>query len=87
MPQHKSCKKRLKTSAKERIRNNAVRTFLKKTIKDARTKLAANEAIDLNELYTSIDKVWAKGILPKKRAARLKSRMAKASARTGAKSN
>ncbi|MCP4568551.1 MAG: 30S ribosomal protein S20 [FCB group bacterium] len=86
MPHHKSCKKRLKTSAKERVRNNAVRTVLRKTMKDARTKLSADEAIDLKQLYSHIDKVWSKGILHKKRASRLKSRLARAAARVSTKS-
>lgn len=86
MPHHKSCKKRLKTSAKERVRNNAVKTVLRRTLKEARAKIGAGESIDLSTIYTNIDKVWSKGILPKRRAARLKSRLAKAAARKAEKS-
>jgi len=85
LPHHKSCKKRLKTAAKERVRNNALKTALRTTLKDARTKIAEGEELDLNQLYTQIDKVRGKGTVHKNKAARLKSRLAKAAARTAAK--
>ncbi|MEZ5358737.1 MAG: 30S ribosomal protein S20 [Candidatus Zixiibacteriota bacterium] len=81
MPHHKSCMKRLRKSAEEKVRNNKIKTLLKGTIKDARAKIDGGQAIDLNEAYSNIDKVWSKGSIHKKRAARLKSRMAKANAK------
>lgn len=87
MPHHKSCKKRLRKSGEERVRNNALKTILRKTIKDARAKISDKQTIDLNEAYSSIDKVSGKGIIPKKRASRIKSRLARAAARVAAKNN
>ncbi|MEE9441212.1 MAG: 30S ribosomal protein S20 [candidate division Zixibacteria bacterium] len=81
MPQHKSCVKRLRQSANEKVRNNAIRTLLRKTMKETKATLAAGEEVDLKKAYTSIDKVWSKGIIHKRKAARLKSRMTKAMAR------
>lgn len=85
MPQHKSCKKRLKQAAKSRIRNAGVKTVLKKTIKEARATLAEGQELDLNKTYSTIDRVSSKGVIHKKKAARLKSRMAKAVARNSEK--
>ncbi len=81
MPHHKSCAKRLRQAAKDRVLNNATKTVLKKTLKDARDKLDSGEAIDLKTTFSSIDKVSSKGVIHKRRAARLKSRMAKANAK------
>ena len=81
MPHHKSCKKRLRQSAEDRIRNHALKTALRKTIKDARDKIAEGTALDLTQIYSSIDKVQGKGTIHKKKAARIKSRLAKAAAR------
>ncbi|MCK5124977.1 MAG: 30S ribosomal protein S20 [candidate division Zixibacteria bacterium] len=87
MPHHKSCIKRLRQAEKNRIRNNTTRTELKKTLKDARDKVSGKEAIDLKQAYSKIDKVCSKGIIHKKKASRLKSRMAKANAKLAAASN
>lgn len=84
MPHHKSCKKRLIQAAAARIRNIANKSVLRRTLKDTRTKLAASEAVDLKSLYSQIDKAHGKKVLHKNRAARLKSRLAKAAARTKA---
>ena len=85
MPHHKSCFKRLRKSNDERIRNNALRTILKKTLKDARTKITEGNAIDLNNLYSNIDSITSRGAIPRKRASRIKSRMAKAAAKLAVK--
>lgn len=82
LPHHKSCKKRLKTSANQRIRNNAVKTAIRRTLKDARSLLAKGESIDLNKCYTEIDKAAGKGVFHKNTASRLKSRLAKSMARS-----
>ena len=87
MPHHKSCKKRLRKSGEERVRNNALKTVLRKTIKEARAKIADKQLIDLNEAYSNIDRVSGKGIIPKKRASRLKSRLARAAARVAARTD
>jgi small subunit ribosomal protein S20 len=82
LPQHKSSKKSLKQSAKEKTRNIAIKTALRKTLKETRTKLAEGQSIDLNTICTSIDKVRGKGTIHKNKAARLKSRLAKAASKS-----
>ncbi len=81
MPHHKSCVKRLRKSEEERIRNNALKTVLRKTIKEARGNMEESKPIDLDKAYSTIDSVHGKGVIPKKRASRLKSRLAKAAAK------
>ncbi|MBI5807239.1 MAG: 30S ribosomal protein S20 [Ignavibacteriales bacterium] len=74
MAQHKSAKKRIKTSEKKRLRNKAaiskVKTLMKK-VYDTEDKAAA-EAI-LKEATKVIDKTAAKGKIHKNNAARKKS--------------
>jgi small subunit ribosomal protein S20 len=81
LPHHKSCIKRLRTSGEERVRNNALKTLLRKTLKDARAKLDEGESVDLKQIYANIDRVCSKGAIPKNRASRLKSRLTKAAAK------
>lgn len=87
MPHHKSCIRRLRKSEEERIRNNALKTILRKTVREAREKIDQGETIDLNQVYSHIDRVVGKGNIPRKRASRLKSRLAKAAARSTAKND
>jgi small subunit ribosomal protein S20 len=84
LPHHKSCKKRLKTSATERVRNQAVKTMFRAALKNARGKIAGGEAFDLGAVCADIDKAYSKGIIHRNKAARLKSRLAKAAARISA---
>jgi ribosomal protein S20 len=58
-----------------------LKTVLRKTLKEIRAKIVEGEAFDLNETYASIDRVSSKGVIPKKRASRLKSRLSKAAAK------
>lgn len=81
LPHHKSCKKRLKQAEQERIRNNALKTMLRKTVKETRTKIAESENVDIKEAYSNIDKVAGKKVISRKKAGRLKSRLTKAAAR------
>jgi small subunit ribosomal protein S20 len=84
LPHHKSCKKRLRISNDERVRNNSLKTVLRKTIKEFRNKIAEGESVDLSQVYSSIDLVCSKGVIPRKRASRIKSRLAKAAAKSTA---
>jgi small subunit ribosomal protein S20 len=77
MPQHKSCEKRMRTSAKERSRNRAFRARVKNAVR------AVNEATDgkkaeaaYNEAVKVLDRAAGKGILHKNRAADKKARLA-----------
>jgi len=81
LPHHKSCKKRLKQAERERVRNNAFRTMLRKTVKEARISIDEGKDINLSDIYSEIDKAAGKGVIPSERAARLKSRLTKAAAK------
>ena len=80
MPNHKSAKKRLKTSEKSRRRNMSVKTVLRKQLKVIR---AAGEEAEghLGRTHSELDKAARKGVIPRARAARLKSRTARLAAR------
>lgn len=78
MPQHKSAEKRVKTNERDRQRNVANRSRLRRAVTaqrgltdpaEARTKLPAT----LGE----VDKAKKKGLIPARRASRLKSRLAR----------
>ena len=85
MPHNKSCKKRLITSKKRNERNRQNRAMMRAKIKTYRGEIeqAAPEekAVSLTEMYSLIDTQARKGLMPKRRAARLKSRMAAADAK------
>ena len=76
MPNHKSCKKRVKTSEKERTRNRAVRSQLRSVIKEVQTASEKEEAVKkLKEVTVLLDKAASQGLIHKKNADRNKSRL------------
>lgn len=81
MPQHKSCAKRMRTSAKQNVYNRAV----KSSIKTATKKFLAADGEEADERYRAVaselDRAARKGVIPQARANRKKSRLAKASNR------
>jgi small subunit ribosomal protein S20 len=79
MPHHKSAEKRLKTAEKSRQRNIAAKTTLRKQLK--RQRAEGSSADVLSETHAVLDRAAKKGIIPKRRASRLKSRTAKAANR------
>ena len=83
MPHNKSCKKRLITSKARNERNRQNRAMMRARVRDYRSTIEAASAEDkaaaLTSMYSLIDTQARKGLMPKKRAARLKSRMAAAS--------
>ncbi len=85
MPHSKSCKKRLVTSRNRNERNRQNRTMMRAKIKVYRAGIeqspAEEKAASLTAMYSLIDTQARKGLMPKKRAARLKSRMAAAAAK------
>lgn len=85
MPHHKSCKKRLITSQARNERNRDNRAMMRTMIKRYRATVgdapAEEKAKSLSEIYRVIDTQARKGLMPKRRAARLKSRMAAAGAK------
>ena len=85
MPHNKSCKKRLITSRKRNERNRQNRAMMRAQIKTYRAGIEQTapeeKATSLTSMYSLIDTQARKGLMPKKRAARLKSRMAAAAAK------
>jgi small subunit ribosomal protein S20 len=82
MPNIKSMKKDLKRNAKKNERNTSAKSALKTFIKKARTATGeeAPKAVSLAAKY--IDKAAERGIIHKNQAARRKSRMMKAAAKS-----
>lgn len=85
MPHAKSCKKRLITSKVRNERNRQNRAMMRAQIRSYRAEIEAKsddeKASALTSMYSLIDTQARKGLMPKKRAARLKSRMAAAAAK------
>jgi small subunit ribosomal protein S20 len=86
MPHHKSCKKRLLTSIKRNERNRQNKAAMRTALKQFRAKAAAGasseeKSQDLPALYSLLDVQVRKGVIPKQRASRLKSRLAALAAR------
>ncbi len=85
MPHAKSCKKRLLTSKKRNERNSQNRAMMRAKIRNYRNTIesvpAEEKAASLTAMYSLIDTQARKGLMPKQRAARLKSRMAAAAAK------
>jgi small subunit ribosomal protein S20 len=78
MPHHKSATKRLKTAAKSNTRNSAVKSLVRKQLKRQRAA-SGEEAVELlPKTHGDLDRAVRKGVIPKSRASRLKSRTAKA---------
>jgi small subunit ribosomal protein S20 len=77
VPQHKSCEKRVRQSKVRNPYNRAV----KSAVKTAAKKFTAAEGGDAETAYREIaselDRAARKGVIPKKRADRKKSRLAK----------
>jgi small subunit ribosomal protein S20 len=66
----------MRTSAKERMRNRAMRTRLRAAIKEVKTETEKEAAVKkLREATQIIDKAASKGLIHKKNADRSKSRL------------
>jgi small subunit ribosomal protein S20 len=74
MPIIASAKKKLRADARKKKINQKVRASVKLSLKTAREKLTQD---NLQKAYSALDKAAKKGIIPKKRADRRKSRLAK----------
>lgn len=81
MPQSKSAAKRLRQDEIRRKRNRSVKSALKtrnRTILDQiNSGEKENAIIELNEVYSSLDKATARGVIKKNTAARKKSQLAR----------
>lgn len=76
MPSHKSCKKRMKTSENERLRNRGYRSVLRRAVKELRETTNKDEALKQLVGVTSLfDRAASYGLIHKKNADRNKSRL------------
>jgi small subunit ribosomal protein S20 len=75
----KSAMKRIRTSEKRRIRNAAVRSAVRGSVKVARTAIEGGQAAQARETLQrtiqTLDKAVTKGVIHKNTAARRKSRL------------
>ncbi len=88
MARHKSAQKRARQDVKRRERNRTIRTRTRSVVKTLRSELeagAASVAEKLREAESSLRKAATKGVIPKRRASRQVSRLAKAANRARAK--
>jgi small subunit ribosomal protein S20 len=78
VPHHKSAKKRLKTAQLRNERNRQNRSAMRTAVKAFRSQqgTAEEKAQALVGMYSMLDSQARKGVIPKKRASRLKSRLA-----------
>jgi small subunit ribosomal protein S20 len=78
MPQHKSAKKRVRSSERKRARNKALKTGMKNVIKKVREESTKETAgIKLVTATALLDKMAAKGLIHKNKAANQKSKLQK----------
>lgn len=80
MANTKSAIKRIKTSERRRLRNQAVKSATRTAVKKARTSIVANSAEAQDELKAAIsalDHAVSKGVIHRNNAARRKSRLMK----------
>lgn len=76
MAHHKSALKRIRQSEKRRLRNKAYKSMMKTAIKKVRLAESKEQAVEaLQRAYSILDKLVAKGIIAKNKAANKKSRL------------
>jgi small subunit ribosomal protein S20 len=76
MPQHKSAKKRVKTSLKAQLRNRAAKSALRSDLRKYRELSAEDRPAAYAHIQSILDRAARKRFIPQNRAARLKSRLA-----------
>lgn len=79
---HLSAMKRHRQSVKRKARNRHILSRMKTSVKEARAAIASGrkDAVskNLSDTISILHKAASKGVIPKKRASRLSSRLAKA---------
>jgi small subunit ribosomal protein S20 len=84
---HKSALKRIKQNEKRRLRNKHAKTTVRSAVKKVRADIATGNSATAQEKLVKAQELLArtagKGIIPKKRASRLTSRLQKAVNRLG----
>lgn len=74
MPQHKSAEKRVRQSEKRRLQNRLHRTRMRTMIKKLHAEKSSDQSTALlNEVKAYLDRLAAKGIIHKNKAANYKS--------------
>lgn len=82
MPQHASAKKRVRTNERDRQRNRAVKSQVRRAVKELHETLGTEEAPQqLSLTHSVLDVASKKGVIHRKRVDRMKSRLAKAANR------
>jgi len=83
---HKSARKRVRQTAKRRTRNRHVRSGLRSALKSARSAVSEGDAekvpTALREAESALRRASSKGVIPRKRASRLVSRLVRSAARS-----
>jgi small subunit ribosomal protein S20 len=88
LARHKSAQKRARQDVKRRERNRTIRTRTRGVVKALRSEIeSGGAALDekLREAEGALRRAATKGVIPKRRASRQVSRLAKAANRTKAK--
>jgi len=84
LPSHKSCVKRIRTSAAARLRNRSFRSQLREALKALRSETNKDEALKkFREAAAFLDKAADRGLIHKRNADRNKSRLARHVSRLG----
>lgn len=81
MPHHASAKKRMRTNARDRAKNKAVKSVIRRVGQEFAavvTKDADKAKKALENAHSVLDKAAKKGVIPKARANRKKGRLARA---------
>lgn len=85
MANHKSARKRTRQAIKRRARNRHVRTRVRSALKQARAVVGAGDAAATPEAVRQAESLLrraaSKGIIPRQRASRLVSRLARAASK------
>jgi len=79
LPHHKSAKKRVITNEKRRLRNRTNKAQLRGSVKAFRALATSDKGqatAQLPAIYSTVDVQARKGVIPKRRASRMKSRLA-----------
>jgi small subunit ribosomal protein S20 len=77
MPRHKSNFKRMRTSKKQNLYNRGVKSSIKTLAKKFSASTGEETEGLLREFSSELDRAVKKGVIPKRRADRKKSRIAK----------
>ncbi len=80
MPHHKSAAKRMRTNEKARLRNRALKSHLKGVLKKFEQASPEEAESVLGKAVSALDRAVQKGVIPKRRADRKKSRLARRTA-------